>query len=112
MATLERVDAVTMRALEGDSQKRTEGRAALRQVVALMNAAGGRSLLDRWNDRALTSLNVDIHNAVSHYDAFYLLPIKKEPHPFAAKTRAAASAEALGGRRNYQSALITYRRLR
>jgi hypothetical protein len=111
MTALEQVEGHTQAALDGDRQRRAEGRAAVRRVIALMKSAGGLDLLDRWNDRALTDLNLDIHNAVTHYDTFYLMPIKKEPHPFAAKTREAAAAEMLGGRRNYLSARMNYRRV-
>jgi hypothetical protein len=109
--SLETLDSVTTAILNGEEGKRAEGRGHLRRVNALMRSAGGRKLFDRWEDRGLMDLNVDMHNAVVHYQAFYMLPIKSEPHPFAAKTREAAAAEALGGTRNYREALQAYRQL-
>lgn len=111
MATLEQVERHAQAALKGDREARGEGRAAVRRVTALMKSAGGLDLLDRWNDRVLTDLNLDIHNAVTHYDTFYMMPLKEEPHPFAAKMREAAGAEMQGGRRNYLEARVQYRRL-
>jgi hypothetical protein len=110
VAALDAVEGHTQAALDGNSERRIEGRASVRRAVALMKAAGGRELLERWNDRALTDINIDVHNALSHYSTFYMMPIKTEPHPFAAKTREAAAAEMLGGRRNYLSARMNYRR--
>lgn len=111
IAALDELDPQSRAALKGDQQKRTEGRATLRRLMALMKAAAGRQLLDRWQDRALTDLNLDIHNAVTHYHTFLTMPIKQEPHMFAAKTREAAAAELSGGTRNYQSARSLYRTL-
>ena len=110
LAAVEVLDGHTQAALNGDAGRRREGRAALGRVTGLMVSAGGRELLERWNDRILTDINMDVHNAVTHYSAFYMLPIKSEPHPFAAKTREAANAEMLGARRNYLSARSNYRR--
>jgi hypothetical protein len=111
LATLHELDAQSQAALNGDEQKRAEGRASLRRLMALMKAAGGLSLLERWRDRSLTDLNLDIHNAATHYQAFHMLPIKAPPHPFAAKTREAAAAELLGATRRYREAQLGYRRL-
>jgi hypothetical protein len=99
-------------AFNGDSEARSKGRATLRRLEALMNAAGGRNLLERWDDRALTSLNVTINNAVTHYEAFYMVRILDEPHEFAAKTREAAEAELRSAVRRSEEASARYRRLR
>ena len=110
IAAVEELEGHTEAALNGDAKRRSQGRATLNRVIDLMKSAGGMQLLERWNDPLLTEINVDVHNALSHYSAFYLLQIKSEPHPFAAETKAAARAEMLGGRRNYQSARTNYRR--
>lgn len=112
MAALGELEAHTQAAFKGDSAARADGQAALRRVSSLMNAAGGRNLLERWDDKALTDLNIDINNAVSHYQAFYWVRIIEEPDPRAAKTRSAAEAEMLGASRNYEEARRTYRHLR
>ncbi len=112
IALLDELEPQSRAALDGHQQKRAEGRATLRRVVALMKAAGGRKLLERWQDPALTSFNVTLSNAVVKYQAFHILPIKEEPHPFAAKTRQAASTELSGATRRYEEARSIYRALR
>lgn len=77
-----------------------------------MKAAGGRNLLERWRDTTLTDLNLDIHNAVTKYQAFYMVRILDPPHPYAAKTREAAESELSGATRRYEEARSLYRRLR
>jgi hypothetical protein len=112
IAALEVLDRQTEAALGGDQQARSDGQATLRRVVALMRAAGGRKLLERWDDRALTDLNVDIHNAVTHYQAFYMVRILDDSHPYAEHSRTAARSEFVNGNRRYNDARVGYRRLR
>ncbi len=111
VAALDVVDQKTSKALEGDGQARSDGQAALGRARELMRAAGGRNLLERWQDQALTDMNVSISNAVTHYEAFYMLRVLDEPHPYAAKTREAAEAEYRGATRRYEEARRAYRRL-
>ena len=112
VAALEVVDWNTGKALDGDGRARSDGQAALGRTRALMRAAGGRNLLERWQDQTLTDMNVSISNAVSHYQAFYMLRVLDEPHPYAAQSRQAAESEYRGATRNYEEARSTYRRLR
>ena len=113
IAALDVVDPKTREALEGNGRARSEGLAALNRVHALMAAAGGRrNLLERWQDQSLTEMNLTISNAVTHYEAFYMLRVLDEPHPFAAKTREAAESEYRGASRRYQEARSRYRSLR
>lgn len=112
IAALEEVDRKSEAALSGDRQARSEGQQALRRASALMQAAGGRQLLERWSDRALTNLNVDMNNAVTSYSAFYMVRLLDEPNPYAAKSREAARAEFVNGRRSFQDAERTYRLVR
>jgi hypothetical protein len=111
VATLDVVDQSTSKALGGDGQARSEGQAALGRARGLMRAAGGRNLLERWPDQALTDMNVSISNAVTHYEAFYMLRVLDEPHPYAAKSKEAAEAEYRGATRRYEEARRAYRRL-
>lgn len=111
VAELEIVDDRSRKAFKGDQEARHQGRAALRRVNALIRDAGGRKLLERWQDAALTDFNVDVNNAVTKYGAFHMLPILSEPHPFAAKSRQAASSELDGGIRNIQEVRSDYRRI-
>ena len=112
IAALEEVDRKSEAALSGDSQARSEGQQALRRASGLMQAAGGRQLLERWNDRTLMNLNVEMNNAVTSYSAFYMVRVLDEPNPYAAKSREAARAEFLNGRRRFQEADRTYRAVR
>ena len=111
MAALDDLDRQTKAALDGDAQARTDGQASLRKVTALLSAAGGRKLLERWNDRQLTDLNVDINNAVTRYQAFYMVRILDESNQFAKESRAAATAEYQGATRRYEEAKRLFRRL-
>jgi hypothetical protein len=104
IAALDDLDRHTKAALDGDGQARTDGWSTLRRVNALMSAAGGRQLLERWDDRALTSLNMKMNNAVTKYQAFYMVRILEDSNQFAEKSRAAATAEYEGGNRHYEDA--------
>lgn len=111
IAALDDLDRQSKAALDGDQQARSEGQASLRRVMALMSAAGGRQLLERWDDRALTDLNVDINNAVSKYQAFYMVRILDDSSQFAKESRAAAAAEFAGATRRYDEAKRLFRRI-
>ena len=108
ITALEELDRQTEAALGGDRQARSEGQSTVRRVIALMKAAGGLQLLERWHDRTLTHLNFDIHNAVTHYQAFYMVRILDDPHPFAEKSREAARSEYVGANRRYKEARQLY----
>ena len=112
VATLEIVETKSQAAVRGDQQARQEGREALARTNRLMRDAGGRRLLERWQDSALTDFNVDVNNAVTKYGAFYMLPILKKPHPFADKSLEAATEELRGGTRNYREVLSSYQRIK
>jgi hypothetical protein len=112
VSALEELDRQTEAAFNGDQQARSDGQSTLRRMIGLMKAAGGRQLLERWDDRALMDLNVDIHNAVTHYQAFYMVRILEEPNQFAATSREAARNEFIGGRRRFNEASQLYRRLK
>jgi hypothetical protein len=112
MKALDEVAVQTKAASSGDVQARSNGRAALARLKGLMTAAGGRNLIERWSDRPLTDLNMDINNAVTGYSAFYMIRVLEEPHPFAAKTRSAADSELGNATRYYADARAGYRRLR
>lgn len=109
IAVLDDLDRQTKAALDGDARARTEGQASVRRVMALMSAAGGLQLLERWPDRALTDLNLDISNAVTKYQAFYMIRILD--NQFAKDSRAAAEAEYQGATRRYEEARRLFRRL-
>jgi hypothetical protein len=112
MAALDELAPQADAAMRGDRQARSDGEATLRRVHALMKAAGGRNLLERWSDATLTSMNVQISNTVTKYDAFYMIRILDDPNPYAAKSREAAQSELSGAQRAYADARRLYLRLR
>jgi hypothetical protein len=111
MAALDELAPQASAAMRGDRQARSDGQATLRRVRGLMRAAGGRNLLERWSDRSLMNLNVQINNAVTKYDAFYMIRILEEPNPYAAQSREAAESELRGAQSAYADAQRIYRRL-
>jgi hypothetical protein len=111
IAALDDLDRQTKAALDGDRQARSDGQATLRRAMGLMKAAGGLQLLERWDDRRLTSLNVNISNALTKYQAFYMVRILDDSSQFAKQSRDAATAEYDGGHRNYEEARQIFRRL-
>ena len=104
IAALEELDRQTEAALGGDQQARSDGRRTVSLVIALMKVSGGRQLLERWSDRALTDFNVDVHNAVGHYQAFYMVRILDDSHPYAQKSREAGRSEFVNANRDYTDA--------
>lgn len=111
VAALGELEAHSRAASQGDSTARSAGRQTLARVNALMNAAGGRNLLERWEDRALTDLNLSISNAVTHFEAFYMVRVAAEPNQFAEQTRQAAAAELQAAQRRQEEARSRYARL-
>ena len=114
MATLDQLDGQVKHMISGDEDARSEAQASLRKLGSLMKKAGGRNLLERWNDRALTSLNLDISNAYGHHQACMMVagqlfgraPLGDE------KNRDAAKSECSAYRRSYEEARRAYRYLR
>ena len=112
LAALDELEPQSRLAMRGDGQARSDGQATLRRIHALMTAAGGRKLLDRWSDRNLTRLNLLISNAVTKYDAFYMVRILDDPNPYAAQSRQGAESELSGAQSNQAEAQSLYLRLR
>ena len=104
VAILEQLDSQVPAALKGDRQARNLVQAQTQELRALMNAAGGRKLLERWRDSALTDFNMAVNNAITHYEAFCLVP-------YAAQAPQAARNEADAARRRGDEARRLYRRL-
>jgi len=114
VATLDRLAPQIEKMLAGDERARSEASAGVRELRTLLNKAGGRNMLERWNDRALTGLNVDIWNAYTHHDACMMVagqlfgraPLGDE------KNREPARSECRAYRTAYEDAIRAYRRLR
>ena len=113
-ATLDRLAQQIETMLSGDENARSEAQATLRELRGLLKKAGWRDMLERWDDGALTSLNVDIWNAYNHHEACMMVagqlfgraPLGDE------KNREPARLECQAYRRSYQDASSEYRGLR
>jgi hypothetical protein len=114
VATLDRLAPQIESMLKGDESARSDARASVRELRGLMKQAGGMKLLERWDDRALTDLNVDIWNTATHHDSCMMVagqlfgraPLGDE------KMREPAKAECKAYRSPYADASRAYRRLR
>ena len=94
-------------AMKGDWKSRRKGVKTLRDLEALMTAAGGihNMLGGGCEDRALGNLNVYIANAYFHYDAFLMVTMIGSESP-AAKPEFEAGQTALeGAKRKYKDLL-------
>ena len=111
IAALDELERQSKAALDGDAQARADGQATLRKAMALMSAAGGRQLLERWPDRTLTDLNVNISNALTRYQAFYMVRVLDDGEQFARESRLAATAEYQGASRRYDEAKRIFNRI-
>jgi hypothetical protein len=113
IATLDRLAPQVETMVSGDESARSEARASVRDLRRLIDKAGGRNLIERWDDRTLTSLNINIFNAFNHHEACMMVagqifgraPLGDE------KYREAAKSECRAYRRSYEDAKNTYRRL-
>ena len=114
IATLDRLAPQIENMLTGDEKARTAAQSTVRELRGLMKKAGWRDMLERWDDRALTSLNSDIWNAFNHHEACMMVagqlfgraPLGDE------KMREPARSECGAYRSSYQDASRAYRRLR
>jgi len=61
-------------AVQGDKQARSKARDEYAELSTLLKSAGGRNLVERWQDEDLTRLNVRIWNAYTSYGAVLLYP--------------------------------------
>ena len=114
IATLDWLAPQIENMLTGDENARTAAQSTVRELRGLMKKAGWRDMLERWDDRALTSLNSDIWNAFNHHEACMMVagqlfsrgPVADE------KMREPARSECRAYRSSYQDASRAYRRLR
>ena len=114
IATLDLLAPQIENMLTGDENARTAAQSTVRELRGLMKKAGWRDMLERWDDRALTSLNSDIWNAFNHHEACMMVagqlfsrgPLGDE------KMREPARSECRAYRSSYQDASRAYRRLR
>ena len=114
VATLDRLAPQIESMLSGKESAKYDARAGVRELRDLLKKAGGRNLLERWDDRKLMDLNVDIWNTYTHHEACMMVasqlfgraPLGDE------KMREPAKAECKAYRSPYADASRAYRRLR
>ena len=108
IATLDHLDTQVEKMIDGEQSARSEASSSVRTLGSLMKKAGGRNLLERWSDRALTNLNLDISNAYGHHQACMMVAGQLGDK----KYRDAAKSECRAYRNSYQEAKSAYRSLR
>jgi len=72
IVTMDKLDAHMDAVLKGN--KREEARAQYDELAELVKKAGGRNLVEKWQDESLTRLNVRIWNAYTSYQGALLYP--------------------------------------
>jgi hypothetical protein len=72
IVTMDKLDAHMDAVLKGN--KRAEARAQYDELAELIKKAGGRNLVEKWQDESLTRLNVRIWNAYTSYQGALLYP--------------------------------------
>jgi hypothetical protein len=114
VATLDRLAPQIESMLKGDESVRSGARDSVRELRGLVRQAGGRKLLERWDDRALMNLNVDISNTLTHHEACMMVAgqLFGKPPLGDKKMREPAKAECQAYRSPYAEASRGYRRLR
>ena len=112
VATMDRMRPLLEAALEGDQAARSEARGLLRELTELLRKAGGRNMLERWQDTSLNDLNLHISNAYFHYQTFLILPSPSPNSPIAPEVRGALEDELRAGNRSHDSAKYMYEGMR
>lgn len=74
IATMDKLDVHMDATLKGDKRARAEARERYNELGVLIKKAGGRNLLERWQDESLNRLNVRIWNAYSSYQGALMIP--------------------------------------
>ena len=74
LATMDKLDARMDAVLKGDKRARAEASGYYDEIGDLIRKAGGRNMLERWQDEDLNRLNVRIWNAYGGYQAVLLYP--------------------------------------
>lgn len=111
---LDRLSQQVEAMLSGEEKARFEAQSTLGGLQGLLKKAGGRNMLERWSDAALTHLNVDIWNATTQHQACMMVarqlfgraPLGDE------KYREAARSQCRAYRGSYESAGRAFRALR
>lgn len=111
LASIDALGPLTQATMKGSKQARLDGEAALRQLIPIIDQAGGDRLLERSTDVQLSDLRAEIYNTVTKYRAFFALTIPPDYHPQAGKARYFAQRELDGALRHFEEARGLYKRL-
>jgi hypothetical protein len=71
---MDKLDAHMDGVLKGDKRARAEAGVQYNELGDLIKKAGGRDLVEGWQDESLTRLNVRIWNAYTSYQGVLLFP--------------------------------------
>ena len=71
---MDKLDAHMDPVLKGDKRARAEALVQYNELGGLIKKAGGRNLLERWQDESLNRLNLSIWNAYSRFQGALLIP--------------------------------------
>ncbi|MGB2900116.1 MAG: hypothetical protein WBB89_12675 [Candidatus Acidiferrum sp.] len=74
IATLDKLDAHMDAVLKGDKRARAEALVQYHELGGLIKKAGGRNLLERWQDESLNRLNLRIWNAYTSFQGALMIP--------------------------------------
>ena len=74
LAAMDAIDEARAKVQKGDVGARFKMAGEYQRLSGMIRSAGGRNLLERWDDESLTRLNVSLWNAYTHYQAIMLIP--------------------------------------
>ncbi len=74
IGTLDRLRPDLESLVQGDKTARSKARDEYNELSRLIRSAGGRNLVERWEDENLNRLNGSIWNAYTSYGALLLYP--------------------------------------
>jgi len=74
IVTMDKLDAHMDAVLKGEKRARAKARVQYNELGELIKKAGGRNLVERWQDESLTRLNVRLWNAYTSYQGALLIP--------------------------------------
>ncbi|PYT50963.1 MAG: hypothetical protein DMG44_04315 [Acidobacteria bacterium] len=74
LVTMDKLDAHMDAVLKGDKRARAEALMQYKELGGLIKKAGGRNLVERWQDESLNRLNLRIWNAYTSFQGALMIP--------------------------------------
>jgi len=74
IVTMDKLDGHMDAVLKGDKRARAKARVQYNELGELIKKAGGRNLVERWQDESLTRLNVRLWNAYTSFQGALMIP--------------------------------------